>query len=114
VFFVANSFEDLLNTVEKKMGKRPNLDSLLFLVGVQELGKGPAPFSKEQKQDLMHIAVCKLLSQDGYYKLEGLDPDGWPIWTQVKKVPFLGLKDQEQYLKSLMVQYFELEYPDLK
>ena len=30
---------------------------MLFLIGVQELGKGPQKFSKRQKEELMHIAT---------------------------------------------------------
>lgn len=107
------TWDELLGKLEKTMGKKPSLDSLLFLIGVQELGKGPGSFSKEQKQDLMHIAVCKLLSQDGYYRLDGIDSDGWPIWNTVKKLPFLNLKDQEAFLKLLVIQYFETELPDV-
>ena len=108
-----STWDELISNLEKTMGKRPNLDSLLFLIGVQELGKGPGSFSKEQKQDLMHIAVCKLLSHDGYYSLDGVDADGWPIWVSVKKLPFLSLKEQEDFLKLLIIQYFNTELPDL-
>jgi hypothetical protein len=48
----------------------PDLKVILFLIGVQELGKGPGKYSKRQKEELMHIATCRLLSEMGFYELE--------------------------------------------
>ncbi|MCM2302690.1 MAG: hypothetical protein NDI80_08715, partial [Flavobacteriaceae bacterium] len=36
------------------------IESILYLIGVQEFGKGFLPFSKDDKINLMHIAVCKI------------------------------------------------------
>jgi len=92
------------------IGKKPrDLNAILLLIGVQELGKGTLEFSKEQKQDLMHIAICKVLSLSGYYILEGLDEDGWPHWKKVKQVPHFDLLEQEQLLKMHVLEYFEDE-----
>ena len=91
-------------------GKRPaDLNAVLFLIGVQELGRGNQDFSKEEKQDLMHIAVCKVLSFSGYYELEGLDEDGWPHWKKSKDLPHFDLLDQEKLLKMHIIEYFERE-----
>ena len=92
------------------IGKKPrDLNSILLLIGVQELGKGTMEFSKEQKQDLMHIAICKVLSFSGYYVLEGLDEDGWPHWKNVKQLPHFDLLEQEQLLKMHILEYFKEE-----
>ena len=87
--------------------EKPDLKVLLFLIGVQELGQGPRKFSKRQKEELMHIANCRLFSELGFYELEGLDQDGWPHWKLVKPIPAYTLLEQEMVLKSLMVTYFE-------
>src|ERR1700712_751802 len=86
---------------------KPDIKVMLFLIGVQELGKGPRKFSKRQKEELMHIANCKLFSKMGFYELEGLDQDGWPHWKQVKVIPNYTLLEQELVIKSLIVDYFE-------
>ena len=86
---------------------KPDIKVILFLIGVQELGKGPKKFSKRQKEELMHIATCRLLSELGFYELEGLDQDGWPHWKLVKTVPNYTLPEQELLMKSLIVSYFE-------
>jgi hypothetical protein len=101
----------LLNSLEEIIGKKPkDLNSVLFLIGVQELGKGSKNFSKEEKQDLMHIAICKVLSLSGYYELEGLDEDGWPHWKVVQKLPNIDLLEQEKLLKMHVIEYFNTEY----
>ena len=87
-------------------GEILDLDAIIYLIGVQELGKGPRKFSKRQKEELMHIATCRLLSEMGFYELEGIDQDGWPHWKLVKQIPaYVGL-EQEMLLRSLAINYF--------
>lgn len=89
----------------------PDMKVMLFLIGVQELGQGPRKFSKRQKEELMHIANCRLFSQMGFYELEGLDQDGWPHWKLVKPIPNYTLLEQEMVMKTLIVTYFADIYP---
>jgi hypothetical protein len=84
----------------------PDLNAILFLIGIQELGRPRSAFSKEEKQDLMHIAVCRLLAYDGYFEFAGRDADGWPHYRQVKAVPNHGVKEQEELLKMKVIEYF--------
>ena len=99
-----------MRSLETMVGKRPkDLNAVLFLIGVQELGKGSKRFTKEEKQDLMHIGICKVLSLSGYYVLEGLDEDGWPHWRLKKKLPHFDLLEQEKLLKMHVIEYFESE-----
>ncbi len=95
--------------VKKALGRDnlPDLNAILFLIGIQELGRTKESFTKEEKQDLMHIAVCSLLEQEGYYEFAGRDADGWPHYRQVKKVPVQGVEEQEQLLKEKVIQYFQ-------
>ena len=104
-------WNSLLGDLESIIGKKPkDLNGVLFLIGVQELGHGTKIFSKEEKQDLMHIGICKVLSLSGYYTLEGLDKDGWPHWKLIKKLPHFDLLEQEKLLKMHVMEYFEKEY----
>lgn len=104
-------WNSLLNELELVIGKKPkDLNGVLFLIGVQELGHGTKIFSKEEKQDLMHIGICKVLSLAGYYELEGLDKEGWPHWKLIKKLPHFDLLEQERLLKMHVMEYFEKEY----
>jgi hypothetical protein len=90
-----------------RFGKKPDLETLLFLVGIQEFGEIRPKYTKEQKQDLMHIAVCSLLSQSGYYELEKIDEDGWPHFRQLKPMPDMNTMEQENFIKDHVLLYFE-------
>ena len=103
-------WQEILNKLENVVGKRPvDLKSVLFLIGVQELGKGIKEFTKEEKRDLIHIAICKVLSISGFYELEGLDENGWPHWKLKKKLPHFDILEQEKLLKLYVIDYFEKE-----
>ena len=91
----------------ERFGKKPDLETILFLIGIQEFGDIKEKFTKEQKQDLMHIAVCSLLSHSGFYELEGVDADGWPHFKQLKPMPDMNTIEQENYLKDHILLYFE-------
>jgi len=102
--------------IKDKFGKKelPDLNTILLLIGIQELGKvSSTKFTKEEKTDLLHIATCRLLSQDGYYEFEGLDQDGWPHYLMIKPFTLKGVKEQENYLKELVISYFKTEYSTL-
>lgn len=104
-------WHQLLDFIREIVGKRPkDLNGVLFIIGLQELGQGAKRFSKEEKQDLMHIAICKVLSLAGYYELEGVDKDGWPHWRLIKKLPHFDLLEQEKLLKIHVIEYFEAEF----
>src|SRR6201987_6410634 len=79
--FVSDDLQQRWWNLEAKLverfGKKPDLETILFLIGIQEFGQVREKFTKEQKQDLMHVAVCSLLSQSGYYELEKMDEEGW-------------------------------------
>jgi len=91
----------------ERFGKKPDIETILFLIGVQELGDVKEKFSKEQKQDLMHIAVCTLLSPSGYYEMEGVDEEGWPHFRQLKALPVIDLISQENFMKDHILLYFD-------
>ena len=90
----------------ERFGKKPDLEAILFLIGMQETGFIKTRISKEQKQDLMHVAVCTLLAQSGYYSIEGKDEEGWPHFKQLKEIPSLHLIEQENFLKDHILLYF--------
>ena len=104
-------WNNLLEKIADHIGKKPkDLNGVLFLIGVNELGKGKKIFTKEEKQDLIHIAICKVLSLSGYYQLEGHDQDGWPHWKLIRKLPHIDLLEQETLLKISILDYFEQEF----
>jgi hypothetical protein len=91
----------------ERFGKKPDMETVLFLIGIQEFGGSQEKFTKEQKQDLMHVAVCSLLMQSGYYEIEGYDVDNWPHFKQLKELPVMDMIQQESFLKDHILLYFE-------
>lgn len=90
-------------------GDELDIDAMLFLIGVRELGSDRKKFKKNEKLDLMHIAICKVLSFYGYYELEGLDEAGWPHYKVLKQLPPLKAGEQALLMREAIVQYFEKE-----
>ncbi len=88
--------------------KLPDLSGILFLIGIQELGDLGRSFSKEEKQDLMHVAVCTLLEEEGYFEFIGRDEDGWPHWEPIRKFVMKGVESQENLLKEKIIAYLNL------
>jgi hypothetical protein len=92
--------------VQAVYGKKPDLNALLLLIGVQETGQTDIRFTKEQKQDLMHVAVCTLLSAEGHYRPLGRDADGWPHFESLDNIPPMTVEEQEVMLKRCVIRYF--------
>ena len=90
----------------ERFGKKPDMEAILFLIGIQEFGQIRGKFTKEQKQDLMHVAVCSLLAQSGYYELEKTDEEGWPHFKQLRSMPQMNTTEQEYFLKDHILLYF--------
>lgn len=86
----------------------PDIKAILLLIGVQELGFKQTQFTKEEKQDLMHIAVCALLEPGGYFEFQGRDQDGWPHYNQVKPFAIKGREPQETLLKQSIIKYLDI------
>lgn len=84
----------------------PDMNAVLFLIGMQEIGKQQVKFTKEEKQDLMHVAICHLLEAEGYFEFVGLDADGWPHWKPLIPVDIKGLSAQEMLLRRKVIEYF--------
>ncbi|MDQ3046566.1 MAG: hypothetical protein M3R27_03390 [Bacteroidota bacterium] len=100
-------FKDVLKHLSTQFGEDIDVQAILFLIGLQELGKGALKLSKNQKLDVMHIAICKLLTPYGYYEYEGLDAEGWPHWKTNEKLPPLKPMQQELLMKEAIVEYFK-------
>jgi len=90
-----------------------DLDAIIYLIGVQELGQFNRKFKKDHKLDLMHIAICKLLVPYGYYEFDYVDQDGWPHYRIKEQLPPLRAGEQSVLMKDAIVNYFlEMEFID--
>ena len=86
--------------------KNTPIETMLFLIGVQELGSGKQKYSKDDKVNLIHIAVCRLLEPFGYYKFSHYDDDGYPHFDETDQLPELKPNEQQLLMKKAIIQYF--------
>jgi hypothetical protein len=87
-------------------GEDLDLDAIIYLIGVQELGKVHRQYKKDEKLDLMHIAICRLLEPYGYYEFDYVDKEGWPHYTVKEELPPLKAGEQSVLMKEAIVNYF--------
>ncbi len=87
-------------------GEDLDLDAIIYLIGVQELGQIHRKFKKDEKLDLMHIAICRLLEPYGYYEFDFYDDDGWPHYKVKEELPTLKAGEQSVLMKEAIVSYF--------
>lgn len=100
-------FQALTKKIEGIFGEGLDVQTILFLIGVQELELGYQKFKKHEKTDLMHVAICTLLEPAGYYKFLGRDEENWPHFELVKPLPQLTEREQQHLMKEAILDYFE-------
>jgi len=101
-------WENLVNILSNQFsqGEDLDLDAIIYLVGVQELGKVHQKFKKDEKLNLMHIAICRLLEPYGFYEFDFVDSEGWPHYKVKEELPTLKAGEQSVLMKEALVTYF--------
>lgn len=98
---IENFFKDKFTS-----GEIPDLNTMIFLVGLQELGFGYKKYKKDEKMNLIHIGVCRLLEPFGYYRFDRYDEDHWPHYELLEELPTLKPNEQMLLMKKALIQYF--------
>ncbi len=97
----------LVPKLEKMFDASLDIQGILFLIGVQELGHGPRSFSKNEKMDVIHVAICAVLEPYGYYELKYRDSDDWPHYKETESLPKMNPSQQLKLIKKGILDYFE-------
>ena len=92
----------------EKIGESPEIDSILFVIGLQELNMEIDKLTKDQKVEVMHIGLCVIFTPQGYYKPKGRDKEGWIHFEPLKKFPNLNSDEQEEIIKEAIIEYYNL------
>ena len=100
-------WKEISKKIDLRFGQEMDVQAILFVIGLQELGQKVEKLTKDQKVEVMHVAVCALLEPYGYYSYVGRDQDGWPHWKAESKLPRLNNQEQEQLIKQGIVEYLE-------
>ncbi|MBD99728.1 MAG: hypothetical protein CMO34_07785 [Verrucomicrobia bacterium] len=98
-------WDDLIRKLNQRFQDEMDIQKILFVIGLQEVGIQLEKLNKDQKLDVMHVAICTLLEPYGYYEYDGRDKDNWPHWKVVKSLPRLSDKEQEQLIKQGIIDY---------
>ncbi|GAB4382894.1 MAG: hypothetical protein Kow0075_14890 [Salibacteraceae bacterium] len=99
------AWADIEDLYFARFGEEFDLQAILLFIGINELGFRPEKLNKDQKIDLMHIAVCRLLEPYGFYQYKGRDQDGWPHYERTEKLPNLNPEEQERLMKEAIISY---------
>ena len=102
LFMISNLIKSIFGTRNKRLLK----DYLGYVSRINDLESSYQKLKKDQKVEVMHVAVCALLSQWGYYEFTGHDEDGWPHWKETSKIPSLNAKQQDGLIREAIVEYF--------
>ena len=93
--------------LKERFGKLPDVNAALMLIGIREVGTMKPKYEKEEKEELMHVGTCNVLSLKGYYRQTHVDPDGFPHFEEATPLPPMNVKEQEHLLITCIIEYFE-------
>jgi hypothetical protein len=104
---MASDWERLQIKLKERFDGEMDYDSILFMIGLQELSKPFKKYKKDEKLEVMHIAICSLLEPYGFYEFLGRDEEGWPHWKLVQNLPHLDAKQQNKLIIDSIIDYFK-------
>lgn len=102
-----SDWEILKKRLGERFGGEMDFDGILFMIGLNELGKPHKKYKKDQKLEIMHVAICTLLEPFGFYEFVGKDEEGWPHWNLKENLPFLDAKQQNKLIIDAIIDYFK-------
>ena len=87
-------------------GQHLEIEGVLYLVGLQELGQVHRKMKKDENVNLIHIGICTVLEPYGYYRFDFFDEEGWPHFELLESLPVLKPGEQSILMKEALVEYF--------
>lgn len=96
----------LQQKLKERFGNEMDYDAILFTIGLQELNRPYRRYKKDEKLEVMHVAICTLLEPYGFYEFVGQDKDGWPHWNLKENLPHLDAKQQNKLITDAIIDYF--------
>jgi len=83
-----------------------DIEDILYLIGLQELGQFHKKMKKDDNVNLIHIGICTVLEPYGYYRFDFFDEEGWPHFELLEALPLLKPGEQSILMKEALVEYF--------
>ncbi len=103
-----DQWEKLVYTLTESFSETESIDieGILYLVGLQELGQVHKRFKKNDNVDIIHIGICSVLEPFGYYAFDYFDDERWPHFKLLEELPPLKPGEQSILMKEAVVHYF--------
>ena len=101
-------WQRLQGWIRERFGKDAGIEGILFLVGIQEQGRGYEPdLDKETKERLVMEGTYCVFETLGIYERIGMEADGHWIWQRrIDHPPGLSIDQQETLLRTAILRYF--------
>ena len=101
-------WEALVTLLSEKFsdGDAVDVEGMLYLVGLQELGQVHRKMKKDDNVNLIHIGICTVLEPYGYYRFDYFVEEGWPHFELLEALPPLKPGEQTILMKEALVEYF--------
>ncbi|MBH45606.1 MAG: hypothetical protein CMC93_03215 [Flavobacteriaceae bacterium] len=101
-------WEELVTVLSDRFsdGEALDVEGILYLVGLQELGQVHGKMKKDDNVNLIHIGICAVLEPFGYYRFDCIDDEGWPHFELLEELPPLKPGEQSVMMKEALVSYF--------
>ena len=101
-------WDRLLTVLSERFSDGESLDveGVLYLVGLQELGQIHQKMKKDDNVNLIHIGICTVLEPYGYYRFDFYDEEGWLHFELLEALPPLKPGEQSILMKEALVAYF--------
>ncbi len=107
-------WEAIQQFVEERFQREPTIEAILFLIGVQERGRGYEPdLQKDVKEALVMEGTYTVFEKVDLYRHAGMESDGSWIWERTTDLPEdLSSDEQEKLLRLAIVRYFDEVFDD--
>lgn len=101
-------WETLVSLLTERFSETETIDieGILYLIGIQELGQIHKRFKKDDNVNIIHIGICSVLEPFGYYEFDYFDDEGWPHFKLVEELPPLKPGEQSVLMKDAIAHYF--------
>lgn len=104
---IDKKWETLCDRIKTEFNIDADLNGVLFLIGIREMGWMPRKFTKEEKQDLIDLGTFSLFEKKGYCTRSGKDREGWPMWEIQTEINSLPAEEKMELLKTTAIEYMD-------
>jgi hypothetical protein len=107
-----DNWKDLCKHLTMMFGIEVDMNGVLFLIGIREMGLLFREFSKEEKLNLINLGSCTLYKEMGLVEISGEDNERWPVFRQKTLAPVIAEELKLKTLQDCAIRYFGKVWSD--